>query len=51
MKFIHDCNLVHRDIKPGNILITDSLEVKIADFGLSRSVKAIKSQEYGKLRR
>lgn len=51
MKFIHKCNLVHRDLKPSNILITESMEVRIADFGLSRSVESLKSSQYGKLRR
>lgn len=51
MHFVHKCNLVHRDIKPWNILITESMEVKIADFGMARSVKPLKSHEYGKFRR
>lgn len=32
----HRVGVIHRDIKPQNILITDDLGVKIADFGLAR---------------
>ena len=32
----HLAGLVHRDIKPGNLLITPSGEVKITDFGIAR---------------
>lgn len=39
MKFIHNCNIIHRDLKPSNILITDNLEVIIADFGFGRCLK------------
>jgi serine/threonine-protein kinase len=33
---IHERNLVHLDIKPQNIMITDAGEVKIIDFGLAQ---------------
>jgi serine/threonine-protein kinase len=32
----HLAGLVHRDVKPGNLLITPSGEVKITDFGIAR---------------
>jgi len=33
---LHQVGIVHRDIKPFNILITDQDNIKIADFGLSK---------------
>lgn len=34
--FLHTHRVVHRDLKPQNILITNNGKVKVADFGLAR---------------
>lgn len=36
----HNAGVVHRDVKPGNILITPTGQVKITDFGIAKAVDA-----------
>ncbi|RVW07758.1 serine/threonine protein kinase [Prescottella agglutinans] len=36
----HSAGVVHRDVKPGNILITPTGQVKITDFGIAKAVDA-----------
>lgn len=36
LKYIHSANVLHRDLKPGNLLVNADCELKIADFGLAR---------------
>ncbi|XP_045513831.1 extracellular signal-regulated kinase 2 [Pieris brassicae] len=42
-KYIHSGNVIHRDQKPSNVLIDSACRVKLADFGLARSVSSIYS--------
>jgi len=38
LKFMHSANLLHRDLKPSNLLLNSECHVKVADFGLARSL-------------
>ncbi|GII53858.1 serine/threonine protein kinase [Planotetraspora thailandica] len=43
----HQAGLIHRDVKPENVLLTDNGRVKVVDFGLARAVEATNQTKTG----
>jgi serine/threonine protein kinase len=39
ISYLHNNLVVHRDIKPQNILLTKDMELKIIDFNVSKRIK------------
>ncbi len=47
LEHAHATGLVHRDIKPGNLLLGESGTVKIADFGIARAAETTRLTQMG----
>ena len=44
LSFAHRNGVIHRDIKPGNVLVTPNGQVKVADFGIARAMDSAAEQ-------
>lgn len=42
VRYLHSGNVLHRDLKPSNVLLDADCRVKLADFGLARSLSQVR---------
>ena len=49
IKYLHQRNIVHRDLKTGNLFLDADMNVKVGDFGLAALL--VSQSDYGAIRR
>ncbi|CAD2214154.1 mitogen-activated protein kinase [Angomonas deanei] len=45
MKYLHSAEILHRDMKPSNLLVNSDCSMKVADFGLARSILSLEREQ------
>jgi mitogen-activated protein kinase 1/3 len=46
LKYVHSASVIHRDLKPGNLLVNSDCDLKIGDFGLARVAQREDEPQY-----